>query len=414
MSMATPGSRQARFLAKVQEKHRAEMAAELNQMAARPDYRPELAYFLDLFSAGPSPSTVAQRTGRPVTALLCLQAPLELFLAFGLHPFKIFSGSQVAGQIAAPYLPALMCPMLRAAVGALSLETETDSGCAWVLPTTCDWVVKFPEAARLSGRTIPGALHWLELPHLKDSPRGRERWFSEVRALSDFLGTMAGRKLNRTSLLDAIAVFQQARQRFTRLIELKRAGQVPLVWFLLIAGAFFLDRAENWTAAVEKALPIFDQAAPPGGRIFLAGSPICFPNFKLPHLLEEAGLTVAADDLCSSERLFPAAVAFSDPSESGLLRALAETYHQGCLCPTFADNERRVNNIWGALLGTDIKGVVFHVLKGCHPYDLESLVLEETLKARGLHFIKLETDYTAEDSQNLLTRLEAFRRTLES
>jgi benzoyl-CoA reductase/2-hydroxyglutaryl-CoA dehydratase subunit BcrC/BadD/HgdB len=128
--------------------------------------------------------------------------------------------------------------------------------------------------------------------------------------------------------------------------------------------------------------------------------------------LESAGLAVAADDLCSSERLFSTSVAVDDPSEIGLLRALAESYHQGCMCPTFGDNERRINNIWGAAQGHDLKGVIFHVLKGCHPYDLESLALEEPIKRAGLRFIKLETDFAAEDSRNLLARLEAFGNNL--
>jgi benzoyl-CoA reductase/2-hydroxyglutaryl-CoA dehydratase subunit BcrC/BadD/HgdB len=91
---------------------------------------------------------------------------------------------------------------------------------------------------------------------------------------------------------------------------------------------------------------------------------------------------------------------------------LAESYHQGCLCPTFGDNERRANNIWEALPDAGFGGLVFHVLKGCHPYDLESLALEEPLKKGGLRFLRIETDYAAEDSQNILTRLEAFGRTL--
>jgi benzoyl-CoA reductase/2-hydroxyglutaryl-CoA dehydratase subunit BcrC/BadD/HgdB len=52
------------------------------------------------------------------------------------------------------------------------------------------------------------------------------------------------------------------------------------------------------------------------------------------------------------------------------------------------------------------------VLKGCHPYDMESCLLEDPITRRGLKFLRLETDYTAEDGRNLLTRIEAFRQTL--
>ena len=269
----------------------------------------------------------------------------------------------------------------------------------------------------MTGRAIEEtALHRLELPHLKDQADSQERWLEEIYKLKKFLEKMTGQRLKPGKLREALEIYQQAYAVLSRLTELRRQGAVPAVWFTLIANSFFYDTAENWTAAVARALPAFDGSPQPGasGRVFLAGSPIFFPNFKLLELLEEAGLTVVADDLCSSERLFPGAVNISDNSEFGLLSALAERYHQGCLCPTFADNDRRVNNIINPAKREYFEGVVFQVLKGCHPYDLESFSLAEPLQAEGLKFLRLETDYTAEDSQNLLTRLEAYRHHLEA
>ena len=404
-------NRITRIHAKLLEKQGAEITAELDRLAARTDYRPELAYFLDLYRGGISVSSVAQRVQKPLAAILCVQAPPELFHAFGVHPFKIFSGSHAAGQFVAARLPALMCPMLRSAMGALELETRTD--CPWVIPTTCDWVVKFSEMAQLEKTAAEERIHMMELPRLKDSSRARDRWFSEIAALCDFLSRLSGCALSRKTLSASVEIFKAARRSFSRLAALRRAGFVPGIWFSLIAGSFFLDRVENWTAAVEKTLPCFDRAVPGLRRIFLAGSPVFFPNLKLLHLLEETKLAVIGDDLCSSERIFPANIAIDDPSMEGILRSLAESYHQGCQCPAFGDNDRRVNTIFEALPGADFKGVVFHVLKGCHPYDLESFGLETPVKKAGLRFLKVETDYTTEDSQNILTRLEAFSRTLE-
>jgi benzoyl-CoA reductase/2-hydroxyglutaryl-CoA dehydratase subunit BcrC/BadD/HgdB len=398
--------------AKALEKQRAELAAELDKLAARPDYCEDRAYFLDVFRSGMSMSKAAQRAGRPPAAILCVQAPLELFHAFGFHPFKIFSGSHAAGQLASPRLPALACPMLRSALGTLELENQPD--CPWVVPTTCDWTTKFPEMAKLTGSAANMPPHWIELPRLKDSPRARDRWFSEVVALSNFLSELSGSKLDRKSLLQSIAVFKRARQHFSRLIALRRSGLVPAPWFSLIACSFFLDSPENWTAALEKALPGFNRPAAIDVRVFLSGSPIFFPNFKLLHLLEEAGLLITGDDLCSSERIFPASMAIDDPSKEGILRALAESYHQGCMCPTFGDSEHRLNNMGGMFPDAAFKGIVFHVLKGCHPYDLNSFAMEAPLKGGGQRFLRIETDYAAEDSQNLLTRLEAFHRTLSA
>jgi benzoyl-CoA reductase/2-hydroxyglutaryl-CoA dehydratase subunit BcrC/BadD/HgdB len=397
---------------KTQEKQRAEMSAELERLESRPDCRQELAYFLNLFRGELSLSAIAQRVDRPIAAILCVQAPLELFRALGYHPFKIFSGSHAAGQSVAPRLPALTCPMLKSTLGAFALEAPPD--CPWVIPTTCDWVVKFAEMAKLSGNATERPVYWMELPRLKDSPRAQARWYSEVETLGDFLGQSSGRKLSQKALLHSMAIFKSARQKFNRLIALRREGLVPAIWFSIIANSFFLDRIENWAVALEKALPGFRQPIAASKRIFLSGSPIFFPNFKLLHLMEESGLLVIGDDLCSSERIFPVNVAIGDNSKEGILHALAESYHQGCLCPTFGDSEHRINNIREALPDGSFNGLLFHVLKGCHPFDLEGFVLETTLKEEGLRVLRIETDYATEDSQNILTRLEAFGRTLKA
>lgn len=203
-------------------------------------------------------------------------------------------------------------------------------------------------------------------------------------------------------------------QMFHELIELKRKNIISGLWFTCIANTFMLDELDQWVRKLEfviKRLQSEKTEANPY-KIFLAGSPVIFPNLKILQLIEQAGMTVCADDLCSSERIFPGATVYDDPSEHGLLKALAERYHKACSCPTFADNDRRINNILRLTDNHDIKGVVFHVLKGCHPYDIESFTIENQLKACGRKFLKIETDYGKEDSQNILTRLEAFKQTL--
>jgi len=414
MSTNTADPRLARLIGRVAQKEGDQNRARLEALRARPDFRPELDYFVGLME-DLSPAATAERTGKSLVGLLCLQAPLELFHALDLQPFKIYSGSYVTGQLAANNLPAIMCPMLRSLLGALRLDFAFESFQAWVLPTTCDWVVKFPEMLKLTGGVELGEgekLHWLELPHLKENEDSRTRWLEEIYKLKKFLLTLTGRKLKPARLAEALEAYQRAWRALSRLTEARRSGGVPAVWYTLITNSFFHDTVENWTAALEKALPLFSENPHGGGRVFLAGSPVFFPNYKIFDLLEEAGLTVTADDLCSSERIFPGAVNYSDRSEFGLLSALAERYHQGCLCPTFADNDRRINNIINPQRKTFYEGVVFQVLKGCHPYDLESFSIAETLKDNGLRYLRLETDHSAEDSRNLLTRLEAYRHNL--
>ncbi|MDR1083541.1 MAG: 2-hydroxyacyl-CoA dehydratase family protein [Deltaproteobacteria bacterium] len=408
--------REGRLKKKILDRFDDETSQEIKILKSRPDFRPELEYFVDLLAGGRDPATISARTGRPVVALMCLQAPLELFHVYGLQPFKIFGGTMVAQRLSAPQLPAIMCPMLRSALGELHLDLAGSKGqkfLAWVTPTTCDWVVKIQDMMEVCGITEKPPFHRLELPHLKDRTESQDRWLEEVYLLRGFLSQITGKKkIRRQDLARSMNIYQKSWHVFSNLIDLKRTGRVPEIWFMVISNSFFFDDAEKWTESVKKALPVFNKREKALPDIFLAGSPIFFPNLKMLHLLEEAGLNVVMDDLCSSERIFPGAVYFDDFSEHGLLKALAQRYHQGCLCPTFSDNDRRINNIIAPAHKDLYKGVVFHVLKGCHPFDLESLTLECRLKDMGLKFIKLETDYTSEDSQTLLTRLEAYRNTL--
>jgi benzoyl-CoA reductase/2-hydroxyglutaryl-CoA dehydratase subunit BcrC/BadD/HgdB len=404
--------RQERICHKAARKIAAESAQLLAALRERNDYLPEFEPFLDCLS-DTSAGAAGRRSGRPVLKMLCAQAPLELIHAAGFHPFRVFSGSLAASALAAGNLPALTCPLLRAVLGELRLDASPEAG--WIVPTTCDWVTRFPEMLRLSGIDDPPEIEWLELPRLKNRAEARERWLAEIWRLKAFLEKLAGRKIERKMLLASIEAYARAASARQKLRQARMEGRLPSLWFMLVMSAFFLDDVVGWTARVENLLPALTRRREiVDGRIFLAGSPIVFPNFKLPLLIEEAGLTAVADDLCSSERLFPGTLATGDTSVFGLVSALAGSYHQGCLCPVFADNERRINNILNQRQEAAFQGVVFGVLKGCHPYDLESYSLEAPLKARGLRFLRLETDYAQEDRQNLLTRLEAYRETIRS
>lgn len=395
---------------KVYSRIMAEYDIEQMTLKDRPDYFAEYEYFLALLAKPLTSSEIAKRTGKPVVGLFCVQIPWELFAAFDLQAVKLCSGAYSAQRMVAADLPVLMCPMLKAYMGSLELTSEEENYAAVVVPTTCDWVVKMPELAK---DKFPH-LHYMELPHVKESERGLQRWLEEVYVLQQFLSRLAGKSLLRQRLREVMELSGKAWASMQKLIESRRKGLMADIWFALIMNAFMMDDVAVWQQQVEKVLLRLqtDGSKVQKIGIFLAGSPIFFPNFKLYHLLEQAGMFVQADDLCSAERAFPGAAVCEDTSRHGMLKALAERYHRGCSCPTYADNERRVNTILRVTEQYGIKGVVFHVLKGCHPYDLESFTLEKILRKKGLKFLKIETDYMKEDSQNLLTRLEAFRQTL--
>ncbi|MDR1079510.1 MAG: 2-hydroxyacyl-CoA dehydratase family protein [Deltaproteobacteria bacterium] len=433
-AVPVPGGREGRVLARAAERRRSERGAELDRLVSRDDFMPELEYFVSLHAGDPGLAAVGERTGNRPCAVMCLQAPVELFWAHGFAPVRIFSGAFASANLTSPRLPALMCPLVKAVLGEMEMDPELGSA-PWVIPLTCDWTVKFREARGLFG-DMSGPVHMLEVPRVKEGRKARAAWLSEIRDLSGFLKSAGGKALRRGDLMAAVKRMEGARRAMAELTSLRRAGRLPAVWHVFMAGSFFLDSPENWSRAVGKAAEAFERRAGGGPRedrgiggaggrghggggagrrpdgVFLTGAPVYFPNFKVLHLMEEAGLRCLGDDLCSSERIFPRHVEIGDTSADGMLASLAEAYHRGCLCPVFAESERRAALIREAADGGEVRGVVFHLLKGCHPYELDSFPLERKIAGWGMKYLKIETDYSTEDSRNLLTRLEAFRPTL--
>ena len=90
------------------------------------------------------------------------------------------------------------------------------------------------------------------------------------------------------------------------------------------------------------------------------------------------------------------------------MRALANKSTRPCTCPTFTDNKRRVYRIMQMLKDYKVQGVIYHVLRGCLVYDYEYRLVEEELERLGIPVIRLESDYTDQDVEQLRIRIEAF------
>lgn len=399
---------------KLQRKVREEIQEEYNREALflreRHNFSPSLEYFLGVLSLTAFPERSKGVFNRPLAGLYCVQAPLELFDAFGFHPIRLCSGSLASQRLSSAFLPALSCPIIKSRVGAFYMEQSLEKLCDIIVaPTTCDWNTKLPEMTGDKGKSV----YIMELPHIKESERGQKRWLEEIYDLKRVLERRTGRQFNNKQLQVSIDKYMRAWDVFGQIIELRRKRLISGAWSIVLANAFMIDDVESWTEKARDVLKNYSKPKPsndPG--VFLAGSPVFFPYLKVPELIEEAGMFISADELCTSERIMSGAPVCDDYSEYGLLKALAERSHLSCSCPTYVDNDRRVKNILTTMRECNIKGVVYHLLKGCHPYDIESFNFEKMIKENGFHFIKIETDYSREDRQSILARLEAFRETL--
>ncbi len=133
-----------------------------------------------------------------------------------------------------------------------------------------------------------------------------------------------------------------------------------------------------------------------------------FPNIKLPLLIEETGGALAADETCMGERFLYDPLAVWDRSFDGYMRAMATRSIRPCTCPTFWDSSTRLYRLKQMIRDNRVDGIVYHVLRGCLVYDFEYQLIEEEMGKLGIPIIRVETDYSEEDIEQLRIRIEAF------
>ncbi len=178
------------------------------------------------------------------------------------------------------------------------------------------------------------------------------------------------------------------------------------------------DEITAWTEKLRTLNDHFESDGKPVAkanrpRILLTGSPMIFPNIKIPMLIEENGGIVVGDETCSGERALSDPVSVSEPTLDGMMQALANRYLRPCSCPTFINSQKRIYRITRILNENKADGIIYHVLRGCLVYDYEYALIEETANKLQIPVIRLETDYSEEDIEQLRIRIEAFTEVIK-
>lgn len=386
-----------------------------------PDRPEAMAPFDALFKKfADDPAGLVSASGRKVVGVYCMTVPEELIYAAGALPVRLCAGSGEAAEAGEAHFPDVCCPMVTSAAGftrtgALPVYRQCD---LVVIPATCDWKTKL---GAIIGVHVPVMM--LGYPKCKEEESSRLFWYEEVRRLTHALERLTGRRITRQSLRNALSLTHKASAQFRELQSL-RAHAPSLIRgrdAAAVANAWFYMDAARWTEAVFRLngelrarKPAGPYAFPPSSpRILLTGSPVIFPNWKIPGLIEGAGGALMCDELCSSGRMLWDMACVDEPLYDDMLDALADRCLLPCTCPVFTNMEDRKTRLLAMIRDFRVEGVIHHVLKGCHPYDLEFRLLETELAKADVSQLKIETDYTPEDSEQLRTRIEAFIETLK-
>ena len=387
-----------------------------------PDNPYAMEYFYNLLHKAYCEGESITSLNSSLIGTMCIQVPEELIYAARARPIRLCSGAYAYDQAGAEFMPAKSCPLVKATLGMMNVKNMPfkDSLRAVVIPTTCDQKKKAVDMLKEMGFKT----YILEMPSVKDTEEARFYWQNSVKNLAVALEDITGNRITRKRLKEAIIKTNRARAEFRRFSNLRKKAN-PLIYgkdAFVVANSYFFDDIEQWTDALSKlnteledrhnrGVSVSNRHAP---RILLTGSPVIFPNLKLPLIIEQSGGVIVADEMCSSTRLLYDSVSFDEGDLYDMIPAIADRYLKPCTCPCFVKNEDRKRKLLEMVREFKVEGVVYQAFSGCHLYEMEHKGIGNALEADGIPMLYVETDYSPEDSGQLSTRIEAFLESIRA
>jgi benzoyl-CoA reductase/2-hydroxyglutaryl-CoA dehydratase subunit BcrC/BadD/HgdB len=356
----------------------------------------------------------AKKEGRKVIGTYCTFVPEELVLAVDGVMVGLCAGADFAVDEVERVLPRNTCSLIKSSFGFKlgRVCPYLEASDLVVGENTCDGKKKAYEILS----PLVSELYVMDLPQMK-SGEGKGLLRSEYVKFMKKLEAISGKRITVESLKKAIAVVNAKRKAVQRIAALRSADPAPISGLdgLLINQVFFYDNPERFTDSVNKICDELEKRIakkqgikkPGTTRLLVSGCPMAVPNWKVPAIIENLDAVIVGEESCVGERGSRGAVDFSPATIDGLLDSLVERYLR-IDCAIFTPNTDRYDHIKEIVSRTRADGVVLYGLNFCSPYQIEAVGIEKDLEKAGIPAIRIETDYSQEDTAQIKTRIEAF------
>ena len=355
-----------------------------------------------------------KRGGKSI-GTFCIYVPDEIALAADVLPIPLCGGTQWSVDYADKMFPREICPLIRSTFGMAFSNTCPYKKLkdAAVGETTCDAKKK---AWDLLGFDV------LEVPQKKNE-RDRLLWREEVQEFRSRVESLSGVRVTFEALEREVRRANRKRTLLREINALRKASNPPISGLdaLLVSQAAlamdtddFIDAATKLLDELRVRLENAISAYPsPGPRLIVAGTPSPLGNAKVHYAIESSGMHIVADESCTGSRYYRDIVDESPETLEGLIAAVADRYF-AIDCSCFSPNRERIDHLNTMVDEYRADGVVQNILSFCHGYNIEAKAVEQAMKKKGVPTLKIVTDYSFEDVEQLRVRLEPFRELLET
>ena len=352
---------------------------------------------------------------QPEVLVLGLGIPEALLRAFHIHYRYLLGGSHTMTAWSDELVPRDTDPVSRSILGSIfAPEGVRFAGSLFIIQVNSDSMRKIAYLLKEEGRRIVT----LDVPPDHADPRSIAMWEKQLIRMMEAVSEHTRRRISHRKIRNAVRCVSLARHQLREFLREENLtnGRHAITGSgkLLIQNSYyFADDLDNWG----KQLQILRQET--GNRqtgdrprILLTGSPIYFPNYKIPFLIEDAGLSIRSCLDLSTIRQEELMRAKSLRTTAQAVHALAASSLAHDASAAYTCNDALRAAIYREIRSGHIDGIIFHILKGQIEYDFEMTRMEEMFEYYDIPVFRLETDYQDHDIEQLRIRLEAFREML--
>lgn len=358
--------------------------------------------------------------------------PLELILSLGAHPLYLTGGSHDTCAFSDHLVPRDTDPVSRSILGYLNSPDAPDlSESLFLVPLTGDSMRKTAYLLKEDGKKVLP----VDIPPVRGDSCSLVKWERQMELLTTELEDHLGQGLGERELRRSTLLVSKARGFLYEFLKAASENEdlIPGSARILVQNSFYCAKdLTEWTSSVKQlTMEILSRSAKrPSShgsrpRVLLMGSPVFFPGYKIPFLLEEAGLCVFRNlDASTAHFQEPPRIGRHEDPEGLWKNPLRASFSRSCLhryapswyendaSSAFTANDRLRTLAAGAAESGEVDGVVFHVLKGQVEPDFELAYFEDYFAGLDIPTFRLETDYQYQDIEQLRIRMEAFREML--
>ena len=393
---------------------RNEALETLNRIWSENNHFSELKWFLNIAARRFETGYLNNR--KPRVIVLGDDIPAEILYAVCDDPFYVIGGSLEAAHWADELTPRDTDPFSRSSLGWLvNPKFDIAKDALIVTAVSSDSRRKLISVLQSAGRKVLA----LDVPPSNDTPNATEYYKEQLVLLAERIAKHTRKRFTGGSLKRAVKKVEDARsarQRFLMTAESVNGFLSGEAVLLISQCMYFADNLEEWSARTMRignelesfgrkyALPRRDKP-----NVMILGSPVVFPNFKVPQLIASAGMRIAAvADSLSLEASLAVSNAKAFVSADSLLTKIAKTHLKMISSGARVSNDGLFSYFQYLLNQLRPDGIVCHILKGQIEYDFELPRIEKAAEKMGIPVFRLETDYQYQDMEQLRIRMEAF------